>query len=64
LSFHIVILVIVDIIHKKFNHFEMRKEIYRENSNLNIVSYQPRPHREVHMRVPEIELPPPPPSKY
>jgi hypothetical protein len=63
LSLHIAIFVIVDIVHKKFNHIEMRREIYKENSNINIVSYQPRP-REIHMKVPDIELPPPPPSKY
>lgn len=61
LSLHIAILVIIDIIHKKFNIIEMRREIYKENSNVNIVSLQPRP-RGVHIRIPEIDLPPPPPK--
>lgn len=56
LSIHIGIFIIIDIIHKKFNHFELRREIYKENSNINIVSFKPRP-REIHMKVPDIELP-------
>lgn len=62
LTLHVAIFVVVDIVKKKFNHFEMRREIYKENSNINIVSYQPRT-REIQMKIPDIELPPPP-SKY
>ncbi|KAG5675882.1 hypothetical protein PVAND_005748 [Polypedilum vanderplanki] len=59
--FHFTILIIVDIIHKKFNHYEIREQIYKENLNLTVVSsYQPR---KIQMKVPEIELPPPP-SKF
>lgn len=64
IAIHVTIFIIVDIIHKKFKHFEIRREIYKENSNLNVVaSYQPHPRSNVHMRIPEIELPPPP-SKF
>lgn len=61
LSLHVAIFVIVDIIHKKFNHYELRREIFKENSNVNIVSFQPR-KREIHMKISEIDLPPPPPK--
>ncbi|CAG9798929.1 unnamed protein product [Chironomus riparius] len=60
-ALHFAILVVVDIIQKKFHHYEMRSQIYKENMNLNVVSsYQARPHS---MKIPDIELPPPP-SKF
>ena len=63
-ALHFTILIIVDIIHKKFSHYELRSQIYKENMNLNVVSsYQPPARQTLHMRVPEIELPPPP-SKF
>ena len=60
-ALHFGILVVVDIIQKKFHHYEMRSQIYKENMNLNVVSsYQTRPHS---MKIPDIKLPPPP-SKF
>lgn len=60
-ALHLGILVVVDIVQKKFHHHEMRSQIYKENMNLNVVSsYQTRPHS---MKIPDIELPPPP-SKF